>query len=269
MPPRKVSRSDATDRTPRRRARRAELTSAVGLDDAQVHQLLRHGTVADCKPLPWGSNYTFAMLLEREGVGSGLAIYKPRRGESPLWDFPGGTLYRREYAAYVFSQHIGWPFVPPTVVRDGPYGIGSVQLYIEPDTDGDYSLFADRFPAQLMRFALFDAITNNADRKAGHCLLDSQGKLWGIDHGLTFNEDPKLRTVIWEFRGDPIPATILDELCAFSSDTIRRQRAARHLGAWLSPPEVHFTFVRLDQIIAARAFPMPDAYSRNMPWPPF
>lgn len=241
----------------------------ASLTTAELHRMLRHGDITECKGLPWGSNYTFAVVSEFEGLPPTVGIYKPRRGEIPLWDFPQDTLYRREYAAYLLSQALGWDFVPPTVVRQGPHGIGSVQLYIEPDVSVDYPAILERFPEELMRFALFDTIANNADRKASHCLVDTSGRLWGIDHGLTFNVAPKLRTVIWEFRGEPVPPHLLDELRAFCADSARTSWARTALGAWLLPEEVAMTFRRLEALIAAGRFPVPSPHGRNVPWPPF
>ena len=159
--------------------------------------------------MPWGSNYTFLMQItnpqtkdlpedDREDL---LAVYKPRRGESPLWDFPNGTLCLREYAAGLVADALGWRIVPPTVLRDGENGFGSVQLFIENDPDQHYFTFKDDPDCrdQLQRICVFDLITNNADRKSGHCLRDMSGHVWAIDHGICFNADYKLRTVIWDF----------------------------------------------------------------------
>ena len=239
------------------------------LDESQIHRLLRHGEITECQQLPWGSNYTFAVTLEAEGVGQALAIYKPRRGETPLWDFPDESLYRREYSAYVFSRLLGWNFVPPTVARDGPHGIGSVQLYIEPDDSIDYAGIQEKHADQLMRIAVFDVIANNADRKASHCLLDGDGRLWGIDHGLTFNVVPKLRTVIWEFRGQPIPDGIMADLVDFCGNSERSQSARSFLETWLSRQEAAATLKRLDRVIVEGRFPPPDPSGRNVPWPPY
>src|SRR5918999_2700568 len=180
------------------------------LTHQEACELLEQAEIVECKGLPWGSNYTYAVALGSEAGRQVLGIYKPRRGEVPLWDFPDGTLYRRELAAYVFSQHLGWPFIPPTVIRDGPYGVGSVQLYVEPDPRVTYDHLRTRLPHELRRIAVFDCVANNADRKAGHFLLGQHdGQLWGIDHGLTFNAAPKLRTVVWDYCGEPIPEDLL------------------------------------------------------------
>lgn len=237
------------------------------LDAASLHRLLRHGEIADCQPLPWGSNYTFAVVLEADDLPQGLAIYKPRRGESPLWDFPSGTLYRREYAAWLLSQCIGWDFIPPTVVRDGPYGIGSVQWYIDPDQDTGYEELLERDPLRMQQMALFDAISNNADRKAGHCLPGTDGRAWGIDHGLTFNLDYKLRTVIWEFRGQPIPDALATDLRRFQADGL--DAATARLSPWLDPAEIRRTWKRLGRVLDQGVFPVPVRQAYNVPWPPY
>ena len=134
----------------------------------------------------------------------GLAVYKPRRGEAPLYDFPDGTLYRREFAAYVVSEAIGWHLVPPTVIRDGPYGVGTAQLFIDAQPKRNYFTLREDRSDDLKPMAAFDVFANNADRKGAHCLLDPEDRIWGIDHGLTFNVDYKLRTVIWDFSGQPV-----------------------------------------------------------------
>ncbi len=241
--------------------------SQPSLDAANLHQLLRHGEIRDCQPLPWGSNYTFAVVLEISGLPAGIGIYKPRRGESPLWDFPSGTLYRREYAAWILSQCIGWDFIPVTVVRSGPYGIGSIQWYVEPDDETGYEDLLERDTLRMQQMALFDAITNNADRKAGHCLPGKDGRAWGIDHGLTFNVDYKLRTVIWEFRGQPIPPVLEADLRRFR-DT-RLDAATRWLSAWLDPAEIRKTWRRLDRLLEQGTFPLPVRQAYNVPWPPY
>jgi len=158
------------------------------------------------------SNYTFLTRLGPHPPSGLRAVYKPARGESPLWDFEAGTLYQREVAAYELSKVLGWPQIPPTVVREeAPHGVGAMQLFIE--ADGRHFLGEDKARAETwIRVALFDVITNNADRKSGHCLFDAQDNVWVIDHGLTFHVDDKLRTVMWEFSGDPLPTALCGDL---------------------------------------------------------
>ena len=158
--------------------------------------------------LPYSTNHTFLVRLGPTSDASApLAVYKPARGERPLYDFPSRTLYRREVAAYEVSRALGWDLVPPTVVRmDAPLGLGSLQLYVDHDPDEHYFSLLPGRKATFKRLALFDILCNNADRKAGHCLLDGDGRVWAVDHGLTFHPQTKLRTVIWDFAGLRIPA---------------------------------------------------------------
>ncbi len=228
------------------------------LTPEQAREILLRGEIVACEGLPWGSNYSFAVVLSLDGQPDTIGIYKPRRGETPLWDFPDGTLFKREYAAYLVSQELGWDFIPTTVVRDGPHGIGTVQLYVEPERDGDYYSLReckDRPVEALQRMALFDILTNNADRKASHCFRGADGRLWGIDHGLTFHTHPKLRTVIWDFCGDPIPAELQTTLQELATDG-RRVQALRHtLREWLDRDEVDVTLRRLERLAALDRFP--------------
>ncbi len=175
--------------------------------------LLRDSEITAAELVPWGSNYTFGVALTTATGREHLGIYKPKAGEAPLHDFPTGTLYRREQASFLLSQRLGWDLVPPTIVRDGPHGVGSLQLYIEPNVDlTDSTEYWMQTSPDIERLVLFDHLTNNADRKIGHCLLDQTGKVWGIDHGLTFNHVPKLRTVLWQFIGQPVATDLLCDL---------------------------------------------------------
>ncbi|MHB1534537.1 MAG: SCO1664 family protein [Acidimicrobiales bacterium] len=164
--------------------------------------------------MPWSSNGTFLVTAgDPHADGEALvAIYKPLRAERPLWDFPDG-LYRREVAAYELDRALGWHLVPETVTRtDAPLGLGSLQRFIHADFEEHYFtlLEHERHSRSLRRMATFDVLANNADRKGGHCLVDAEGSIWGIDHGLCFHTQPKLRTVIWDFAGEPVD----DETCA-------------------------------------------------------
>ncbi len=233
--------------------------------------LLRHGAIEAIELIPWGSNYTFAALVNGEDGSSCLAVYKPRRGEVPLRDFPSGTLYKREVAAYLLAHHLGWTLVPATIIREqAPHGIGSLQFYVEPQV-GPAARF-DRLLAshrrELQRMALFDLLTNNADRKGGHCLLDVHGQVWGIDHGLTFHHVPKLRTIIWEFAGEPIPDDFMEALAAVRADPVRVDVIRHMLAPLLSAGELRALFDRWDRLLAAPCYPDLDPY-RNVPWPPF
>lgn len=194
-----------------------------------------------------------------------LAVYKPAQGESPLWDFPEGTLYKREYLAYRVSQALGWGVVPPTVLRDGPYGAGSLQLFIDAQPGRHYfNLLAEQRPA-LIRMALFDCLTNNADRKGGHVLLDGDNVIWGIDHGLCFSTDRKFRTVMWELRDEPVPPQCHEALATLSENTSLRIDVSEHL----SKGEVEAFYRRLTIVAKATKLPMERLADlrRPYPWP--
>ena len=222
------------------------------------------GEVRWVKPIPWGSNYSFAARLSA-GAHECVAVYKPRQGEVPLWDFPDGTLYRREYCAFLVSQALGLGFVPMTVLRDGPHGVGTFQLYVDADESAEYYGFREQHVDELRAIALFDVITNNADRKAGHCLKGVDGRIWGIDHGLTFNVAPKLRTVIWDFCGQELPPGLYQSLFDVAVDEEgRRSRLRDELREHLHPNEVEAFFVRLERVVERGEFPTLDPY-RNVP----
>lgn len=238
----------------------------LSLSPKRVRRVLRHGRVEAMEMIPWSSNYTFAVKLKLEDEPETIAVYKPKRGEAPLWDFPSGTLYKREYAAYLASRIIGWEFVPYTVVRDGPYGVGTMQLFVEHDRGADYFQFRDSCVEQLQRIALFDLIANNADRKGGHCLLGVDGTIWGIDHGLTFHPQMKLRTVIWDFGGEPIPEPLLEDLERFCHDDGRTTRMRAILTELLDPIEVDIFFERIERALEIRTYPM-IGNRRSVPWP--
>ena len=169
-------------------------------------ELLSGGSIEIEGRMPWSSNNTFLVTVAGGDQAQVPAIYKPGRGERPLWDFPDG-LYRREVAAFELAESLGWRFVPPTVeVGDGPFGPGSLQLYVDADFEQHYFTLLEEpnHHRMLKRMATFDVLANNADRKGGHCLIDREGHVWGIDHGLCFHVQPKLRTVIWDFAGEPL-----------------------------------------------------------------
>jgi hypothetical protein len=229
-----------------------------------VEDLLAEGRVVGVRPIPWGSNYSFVASLARKDEVEALAVYKPRRGEVPLWDFPDGTLYQREYAAYRVSRTLGLDFIPPTVIRDGPHGVGSFQLFVEPDESADYQQLRATHVEELRTIALFDVIVNNADRKVGHCFKGVDGRLWGIDHGLTFNVVPKLRTVIWDFCGQPIPEPLAERLLDFCTDPVRSEELRGELADCLHPSEIDAFFTRLERVASRGEFPALDPY-RNVP----
>lgn len=226
------------------------------------------GAIVACEVIPWSSNYTFAARLSADGYPDVLGVYKPRRGEVPLYDFPDGTLFKRERAAYLTSRALGWGFIPPTVIRDGPHGIGSVQLYIEPLPRADFFRYKDDHRDELQTIALFDWIANNADRKAGHCLKARDGRIWGIDHGLTFNSAPKLRTVIWDYADEPIPGRLVSALEAFRRSPERVAALRCELGEILTRGEVETFFKRVSHVLERRCYP-PMTSRRSIPWPWF
>lgn len=232
----------------------------------EAEALLREGELRDAQGrLPWGSNYTLLMEIV-QGDNLAYAVYKPRRGERPLWDFPDGTLYQREVAAYEVSQMLGWQLVPPTIARSGPYGVGMVQLFVPHDPEQHYFTFGDEQKQQLAQFALFDYIINNADRKGGHCLLSDDGKIWAIDHGVCFHTQYKLRTVIWDYAGMTIPDTLVNdigELC----EQIESGRGCERLNDLLTPIEVDALGKRIRQLMKSKSFPEA-GMGRSYPWPP-
>jgi len=235
------------------------------LPEAAALRLLTEAEITAASLVPWGSNYTFAVALEpdEEDERGHLAIYKPRLGERPLWDFPVGTLSQRERASYLLSRRLGWDLVPPTVLRQGPHGIGSVQLYIEPHPDHeDDHRFWGQYRPEIERMVLFDHITNNADRKLAHCLVSASGRLWGIDHGLTFNVEPKLRTVLWQYNERPIDPALLQDLVRLGeeADAVREEFADL-----LAPEELDALFARAEALVEEGVFPELDPY-RNVPY---
>jgi hypothetical protein len=231
--------------------------------------LLGAGSLEVLGLLPNSSNYTYLARLESQAglAGETLAVYKPAQGESPLWDFPDGTLHRREVAAYRLARFLGWPLIPPTVTRrKAPMGIGSLQLFIPAESGRAFFDIRDAHLDQLLPVALFDVITNNADRKAGHHLRDESGRLWVIDHGLTFHVDPKLRTIIWDFAGESLPATYRIDLeralASLEGGLLLRLRGL------LSVSELVLLRRRLEGVLRPDwRFPSPTS-AWSVPWPP-
>ena len=215
--------------------------------------------------LPHSSNYTFLARLAKDD-GDTQAVYKPRRGEIPLWDFPEGTLCQREVAAYEVARALSWPRVPPTILREGPEGIGSVQLFIEHDPREHYFTLQDRYDDEFRRVAAFDVVINNADRKAGHCLLAEDGVVFLVDHGVSFSIEPKLRTVIWDHAGEALPDSVCEDLTTLTAKLRRRPLRARLLDL-LSSAELEATIRRAERLVAAGRYPLPGP-GRAYPWPP-
>lgn len=239
---------------------------------AQTLQHLEQGELSLRGLVTWGSNYTFlADLCVKDDDHSAemLTIYKPRRGERPLWDFSSGSLCQRERAAFVLSEVLNWHLVPPTILREGPHGIGSLQLFIEHDPDVHYFNFEGdpQFRDPLQQIVLFDIIVNNADRKGGHILLDGQNQLWAIDHGICFHDEYKLRTVVWEFAGEPIPDALINDikaLCTSMNDTSSACRTS--LQSLITRREIDAIEQRAKQLLATGIFPHPGS-GRPYPWP--
>jgi hypothetical protein len=226
--------------------------------------LLATGEMEVLGLLPYASNATLLAKISN-GDDETLAVYKPRRGERPLWDFPDGTLCLREYAAWLVDGALGWNLVPPTVLRDGPAGFGAVQQWIEEDLEIDLRELGTTHLDDLRRVALFDVVVNNTDRKAGHLLVDADGKLWSVDHGICFHSEPKLRTVIWAFEGEMIPDVLLNGV-----EALRASRSTfSALGEYLCVDEAEALCHRVETVLATKRFPSPAPGGRHVPWPPW
>ena len=237
-----------------------ELTQPApdGTDEAAV---LSAGEIEILGRMPWSSNATYLVAVHHDGIEA-RAIYKPHRGERPLWDFPSG-LFKREVAAYELSEAMGLHLVPTTVLRDGPFGDGSVQWFVEADFRQHYFSMHETQPElhdQFRNMAVFDYVANNTDRKSGHCLLDSKGRIWGIDNGLCFSAEFKLRTVIWEFGGEPLDEAHVAVLEPLVSTVPLR------VATLLDADEAHAISERAAELLDAGTFPI-DHSGRRYPWP--
>ena len=249
-------------------------------------QLLQVGTLDVKGVLPWSSNYSFLVdicpntavwealpHLSQNALTEVRAVYKPRRGERPLWDFAQGTLCQRERAAFLVSYALGWDLIPPTVLREGEHGTGSVQLFISHDPEIHYFTFEGEplYREALQKTVLLDTIINNADRKAGHVLVEEQDKadrLWLIDHGICFHTEHKLRTVIWEFAGAPISPALLADLETFGNELATNEAGIRtELQMLLSQAEMKALQKRLRRVLNQGTFISPGP-GRHYPWPP-
>jgi hypothetical protein len=233
-------------------------------------ELLRRGTIEVEGRMVDASNATlFCRITADSEVGAPVTaecVYKPVRGERPLWDFPDGTLAGRELAAYEVSQATGWDLVPPTVMRDGPYGTGMVQIWIDIDENVDLEILVQSDLPQLRRMALFDAVINNADRKGGHLLPVAGAKhIFGIDHGIAFHSEDKLRTLLWGWRGERLTKAELATLERLRFDAELDER----LYELLTRREVTATHRRIDRLLRTGVFPSPSGDWPHYPWPPF
>ena len=228
-------------------------------------EALKHGELELKGQFMPGSNYTFLVNVRHEGQEL-QAVYKPSKGEQPLWDFPDSTLAHREVAAYLVSEALGWCFVPFTTLReDGPYGPGSLQQYIEYDPNYHYFNFTDEDKARLEPVMLFDLLCNNADRKGSHVIIEEEThKLWLIDHGLCFHEYDKLRTVIWDYAGELIPDELLEPLTRLSS----AKNLLADLEVHLNPREISALLARAKSLVTSGVFPLPPEHRRAFPYPP-
>jgi uncharacterized repeat protein (TIGR03843 family) len=214
----------------------------------------------------WSSNYTFFAQVSCEGQQI-QAVYKPSQGERPLWDFPHGTLAAREVAAYLTSRALNWNLVPPTVLRrDGPAGPGSLQLYVDTQTERHYFTFTQSEKQRLRPVVVFDLLVNNADRKGGHVLLSPEGDLHLIDHGLCFHKEDKLRTVLWDFIGEPIPDNLLADVLSFQERLKNDPALFADYSELLSQLEIEALIRRVDRLLLERTFPGPGP-GRPYPYP--
>ena len=244
------------------------LSNAWSVDASYAVEALRDAEVLELRHIYDASNYVFLATLRHPQHGEGLGVYKPARGERPLHDFPYGSLHGREVAAYELASLLGWPIIPPTVERDGPQGTGSMQLFIEHDPSEQYFGFREdeSLREQLVRFAAFDLMANNADRKGGHLLRDPKGRLWGIDNGLCFNRYQKVRTVIWDFSGTTLPEEWVADIGRVRGCLDAADESSASLRACLSPAEVAALVQRCAGLAEAPLLPEMFAY-RCVPWP--
>ncbi|MGA4965907.1 SCO1664 family protein [Streptomyces pseudogriseolus] len=266
---------------------------SVTATDPAAAELLARGELTVRGRIREASNaalYCTVTYQDREAA----CVYKPVAGERPLWDFPDGTLAGREAAAYEVSRATGWDLVPPTVLRDGPYGEGMCQLWIEtgpgaellalvdgeePEPgwkaigfaevgEGRTALLVHADDERLRRLSVLDAVINNADRKGGHLLPTADGRLYGIDHGVTFNTENKLRTLLWGWAGEPLPEEALDVLAALRDALAASGPLTAALTPLITPAEIDATRARVDSLLAARTHPEPGTDWPAIPWPP-
>lgn len=241
----------------------------LALEKNEILTALQKGNIILQGQFINSSNYTFLGLCEYRGTQLRV-VYKPARGERPLWDFPGETLARRETAAYVVSEALGWDLVPPTVYRslNIPAGAGSIQFFIEHDPEYHYFNFTPEDRQLLRPAALFDLLVNNADRKGGHILVDANRHIWLIDHGVCFHEEDKLRTVIWDFTGEAIPPELRSDLDRLAEELETDRQTKQQLQQLLHPAEIYALKKRATRLAAMEYYPSHDKNRRSFPWPP-
>ena len=235
-------------------------------DDAEARVLLLTGEIDLEGRMLDASNVTLVGYI-RTGELEAECVYKPVAGERPLWDFPDGTLAGREVAAALVSEATGWRVVPPTVLRDGPFGPGMVQLWIDGDPDVDLAAFVRSDDPGLRHMAVFDAVVNNADRKGGHIIPTSDGHVYGVDHGICFSVDPKLRTLLWRWAGQPLPAEAIEVLEKLTGDLMGDLGDQLH--EHLTRREVRRTQQRVAELLRTGRHPQPSGDWPALPWPPF
>ncbi|CAM3667592.1 SCO1664 family protein [Nocardiopsis rhodophaea] len=243
--------------------------SFQGLPVTDALDLLRTGELVAEGRLTTASNATLYCTITARGR-SAPCVYKPVAGERPLWDFPEGTLAGREVAAFAVSEALGWDIVPPTVYRDGPFGEGMVQLWVDADPEADLiGLARDVRNPGLRRMAVFDAVINNSDRKIGHLLPTRDGRLYGCDHGVSFAEDYKLRTVLWQWQGEPLTEEALAALESLHAQlTARDSAVSTELARHLTRPEGYAVRRRVELLREHRIHPYPSPEWPSVPWPP-
>ena len=249
----------------------ADAAGAPGLPPATLDldaalTLLREGALEVEGRLVDASNATLYCTVAVDGI-SAACVYKPVRGERPLWDFPDGTLAARETAAYLVSVATGWNVVPPTVLRDGPFGDGMVQLWVDGDETVDVARLIRSDSPPLRRMAVYDAMINNADRKGGHLIPMPDRHVYGVDHGVSFHTQDKLRTVLWAWAGDPLPDDAVETLCELRAGL--DGPLAEALRTLLTRREVAALVRRVDRLLAARRYPQPSGEWPPVPWPPW
>jgi uncharacterized repeat protein (TIGR03843 family) len=235
-------------------------------DDAEARALLLEGEIDLEGRMLDASNVTLVGYV-RTGELVAECVYKPVAGERPLWDFPDGTLAGREVSAALVSEATGWRVVPPTVLRDGPFGPGMVQLWVDGDPDVDLAAFVRSDHAGLRRMAVFDAVVNNADRKGGHIIPTSDGHVFGVDHGICFSVDPKLRTLLWRWAGKPLPGEAVEVLERLTGDLLGD--LGEQLHEHLTRREVRRTQQRVAELLRTGRHPQPSGDWPALPWPPF
>ncbi|MEM9775373.1 MAG: SCO1664 family protein [Chloroflexota bacterium] len=248
------------------------------MNEEKIITHLQNGTIEMDGYVPWGSNYTVVVTSVFEGQEM-QAVYKPRQGERPLWDFPSGTLCYREYCAYLVSNAAGWDVVPPTVLVEGPKGLGSLQAFVPHDPNVHFFNFENKhlLENELRTICLFDLIINNADRKGGHIIqedhegepdYEGNGRLWAIDHGIAFHDEPKLRSVVWDYAEEPIAKNLLEDLEKLEKQVGRTDEESLgcRLAPLLSRREMKAFTYRIKRFLNTGVFPHPGP-GRPYPWP--